>query len=257
MSITLSGAAVFALSTYIQCVLNDTCTEPDPKPRVSRIELWASNETSPSSSLDIQIKGEEIRLDVPFTSQAPHQNWNSPYDEACEEASIVMAEYYLRGETLTPEKADMEIKALVSAETALGWGVDISAWQAGKIAVDVYGRDWRIYSGPDVTASLIKSLLSSGQAVIAPVSGQDLHNPNFRGAGPPYHMIVLTGYDADNFFAHDPGTQYGKNYVYPQATLMNALHDWTGSKATIREGQKAILVLQKTGIAGYVAAYGF
>ncbi len=70
-------------------------------------------------------------------------------------------------------------------------------------------------------------------------------------------MIILTGYDRNNFIAHDPGTQFGKNFMYPQATIINAIHEWTGSKITIKEGEKAMLVLQKKETDGYVATYGF
>ena len=34
---------------------------------------------------------EEINLPVPFTPQAPHANWELPYQEACEEAAVLMS----------------------------------------------------------------------------------------------------------------------------------------------------------------------
>ena len=35
-----------------------------------------------------------LLLEVPFTSQAPFGNWDEPYQEACEEAVMLMLMHY-------------------------------------------------------------------------------------------------------------------------------------------------------------------
>ena len=47
----------------------------------------------------------KILIDVPFTSQAPFGKWDAYHEEACEEASLVMIEYYLQNKKLTPQIA--------------------------------------------------------------------------------------------------------------------------------------------------------
>lgn len=91
----------------------------------------------------------------------------------------------------------------------------------------------------------IKKLITSGYPVILPVAGQLLGNPNFTGAGPPYHMIVVKGFDNKNFITHDPGTKNGANYKYSFATIEKAIHDWNGSKDNVLSGRKAMLILTK------------
>ncbi|KKT72621.1 MAG: hypothetical protein UW70_C0105G0004 [Candidatus Peregrinibacteria bacterium GW2011_GWA2_44_7] len=80
--------------------------------------------------------------------------------------------------------------------------------------------------------------------MIIPAAGEILANPNYTGSGPPYHMIVLIGFNDSGFISHDPGTSFGASYEYSYETIENAIHDWTGSKSTVEEGRKAIVVLQ-------------
>lgn len=169
-----------------------------------------------------------------------------------------MVEFYLRQSDLSPNNADIEINYLVQLEERRGWGVDISSQQVATLAAQTYRRNYKIYTGNDVTIATMKSLLAKGYPIILPVAGRDLGNPNFQGEGPPYHMIVLTGYNENSFYAHDPGTQFGAHYEYPQDVIQNAIHEWTGSKETVYEGGKAMLVLDDPRInTGYVTAYSF
>lgn len=55
----------------------------------------------------------QVLLSVPFTPQAPHANWNPPFDESCEEASLIMVNRYLSGQEITPDTVSEKIRALV------------------------------------------------------------------------------------------------------------------------------------------------
>jgi hypothetical protein len=72
----------------------------------------------------------------------------------------------------------------------------------------------------------IKKELAKGNPVIVPTAGRQLHNPNFRQPGPIYHMLVVKGYEGDNFITMDVGTRNGYNYVYGQKVLFHAIADW-------------------------------
>ncbi len=186
----------------------------------------------------------EVNLGVPFTSQAPDGNWDSPYDEACEEASLLMVEYFYRGEELTKEISNREINALYDWQTVNGYTVDVEIAELADIARDYYGREGKVYYDEDVTIENIKFLVDSGYPVIIPAAGRMLGNPNFSGEGPPYHMVVVTGYDGKYFYTNDPGTRRGERFRYKQGVFVDAIRDWTGSVLTINSGRKALLVLK-------------
>ena len=86
----------------------------------------------------------------------------------------------------------------------------------------------------------LKSYISSGLPVVTPTDGQLLGNPNFRGDGPEYHMLVITGYDDQKgiFITNDPGTKNGEKYTYKYQTLLDAI---SGPE---KNQEKAVIVLK-------------
>jgi hypothetical protein len=182
-------------------------------------------------------------ITVPFTSQAPHANWDNPYQEACEEASLIMVDYFLRGSTLTPDQANREILQLTNWEESNRYKYDVSLDELATIAKDYYGYQARI--SDDVTRESIMHEIAKGNPVIVPAAGRDLGNPYFSGQGPRYHMLVITGYNWRHFITNDPGTKRGLGYKYKHKTLINAIHDWTGVKEEIRNGPKRMLIIEK------------
>ncbi len=187
-----------------------------------------------------------VLLDVPFTSQAPFANWSMPYQEACEEAALIMARAYLENHNLNPESMDKQILAMVEWEKLNKYPIDLDIKEVAEIAKSLYNFKSEIYYDRDVSIENIKKILALGHPIIIPAAGQLLGNPNFTGAGPAYHMLVIVGYDENNFITNDPGTRHGKNYRYSYGTLLNAIHDWNGSKNTIKKGRKAMLILTST-----------
>lgn len=184
------------------------------------------------------------RLDVPFTSQAPTGDWSLPYQEACEEASLIMVKHFLNGEPLTSAIAQEEILALVAWEESHDYGVDVGTEDVATFARDFYGLEADVYTGEAVTLERIKTLLEAGSPVIVPAAGRTLANRNYTGAGPEYHMIVLVGFEDGWFFAHDPGTRLGESTRYSYEVIDDAIHDWNGSKSTIDSGQRAMVVVR-------------
>lgn len=185
-----------------------------------------------------------VMLEVSFTSQAPYGSWVPPYDEACEEAVMIMAEYFLRASDLSVAAADSEIQKLTSWVANQVYGVDVGVQETADIMLQYFFRQSKAYFENDVSIENIKRLLNLGYPVIVPVQGQDIGNPNFTGGGPPYHMVLVVGYDENYFYSHDPGTRNGEAYPYSHETLYNAIHDWTGSKSSVRNGEKAMLIVK-------------
>lgn len=163
-------------------------------------------------------------LKVAFQSQAPFGDWSEPYENACEEASIITVEHYLNGQDLSKEQMKSEIDSAVAWQVA-NWGGhnDLNADKTLNLAQDYFhlsGKVVRNYSLND-----IKKYISSGLPVLAPSAGRKLGNPNFRGAGPEYHMLVIIGYDDSQgiFITHDPGTRKGEKYIYKYQIVLDAI----------------------------------
>ncbi|TSC96681.1 MAG: Uncharacterized protein Greene101449_1406 [Candidatus Peregrinibacteria bacterium Greene1014_49] len=187
-----------------------------------------------------------FQISVPFTSQAPRANWEDPYQEACEEASLLMVHRFLLGEkvgVIPPDDADRDLLALVRWEWIHKYEKDVTLQELADISKMYYEHTPVIED--TVTIERIKELLVAGYPIIVPVAGRDLGNPYFSGEGPWYHMLVITGYDRNEFITNDPGTRRGESYEYAYDVLIAAIHDWTGVKEEIRSGKKRMMILKK------------
>lgn len=206
--------------------------EPTPSP-VPEVEEVVPPKTPPV----------ELNLAVPFTSQAPTGNWDAIHEDACEEATFFMTTEFYNGRAagrVDPNIVDPELYKQVDRQTALGMGYSISAAESVQFIQDYYGLKAVIIDNP--TVEQIKQLISEGKPVIVPAAGRRLGNPNFTGAGPLYHMLVLRGYTKDTFISNDPGTRNGENYVYKIDVLMSALGDWNNGDP--EHGAKRILYIE-------------
>jgi hypothetical protein len=54
-------------------------------------------------------------LEVPSTSQAPYSDWSEPWQNACEEAAILIVHHYLLGEknNIPKETAKKELQGMI------------------------------------------------------------------------------------------------------------------------------------------------
>jgi len=204
----------------------------------------SQNATSPADPLAGPINlPNKINLAVPWMSQAPHSDWDMPYQEACEEASMLMVDgFYKKHIKFTPDEADAAILKLVDYENKVrGDYKDTTAEETAKILRDYFGyKDVRVL--PFKTVDDIKAIVSRGYPVIIPFSGKDLKNPNFRNGGPLYHMLVIKGFtDTGLFITGDPGTRKGEDYTYPCQRIIDAAHDWNGGD--MLDGGKLMIVV--------------
>jgi len=179
-------------------------------------------------------------IKVPFTTQAPLVNWDSAHEEACEEASLIMVHHFIDKTTIiSKESAETEIQDLLTYEAGNGYAVDVTVKELNQIAKSYYSLSkGRVVA--DATIDKIKAEIAANRPVIIPAAGKMLGNPNFQNGGPIYHMLVITGYEGDEFIVNDPGTRKGENYRYKQDILFTAIHDW--NKDDINNGAKNFLV---------------
>lgn len=208
-------------------------------PVVSSIPV-VSNSSAPISTP--AIPDNFLIKNVPFQSQAPLGIWDNLHNEACEEASIIIVDYYLNGKSLPSDTMEQEIQKLVQWEND-NWGgpPSITADQAGQLAHANYGLNYQVIK--NVSIDDLKAQIAAGHPVIVPAAGRLLGNPNFRSPGPAYHMVVAIGYTKNTIIVQDVGTRNGDHYVYNYQIFYNAMHDWVGAEDNIETGPKNILVL--------------
>lgn len=194
-----------------------------------------------------------VNLDVPFFSQAPRGDWGMPYQEACEEASLLLALAYATGVDPTPEAFEKDLLSMVEWEVSyFGQYEHTSIDQTAEMARAFLGMNGE-EGAPSVevvinpSAGDLRAILARGEVIVAPFAGRFLGNPYFTGLGPVYHMLVIRGYKGDTFLTNDVGTRHGKSYKYNETVLMEALHDWHDAAAIspegILQGAKKVLVV--------------
>ena len=189
----------------------------------------------------------EWRLAVAFLPQAPHKNWDMPYQEACEEASMLMVQAYFASapKTFTPDTGDAAILAFVEWQ-AKQFGAEVVDLTAAQVveAIEGYMPELEAEVKPVRNAKDIQRELVAGNPVILPANGKTLANPRFRNGGPRYHMLVIKGYLADGrWITNDPGTQFGENFLYPQDNLVDSARDWNGGD--VPNGEPVMIVVKK------------
>jgi len=184
-----------------------------------------------------------VLLDAPFTSQAPFGNWASPWQDFCEEASVVMAAHFLKKLPLSPHIADLQMRIIKQYEELM-WGrsKDTTVEEAALVLRVLYGAE-EVETRTISSSEDIKRELAAGRLIIAPVAGRLLKNPYFVPPGPVYHMVVIKGFDDARgvFITNDPGTRRGNGFMYKQSLLFEAIHDWNGGE--VMRGEKKIAVV--------------
>ncbi len=218
-------------------------------------ELTKSEVPEPITSLEISHNinleteekelPDEINLAVPFASQAPHANWDLPYQEACEETAALMIHRYWQNQGFdSKEDADDAILDLVYFQTNnYGAYEHSSADETVRFIKDRWGYEGvDLITGEDVTIEKIKQTLSQGFPVLVLAAGRELGNPNYRQPGPLYHALVIKGYKKDGtIITNDPGTRNGADYLYNPKVLYDAIHDWNGGD--VPTGQKNMIII--------------
>lgn len=230
---------------------NETLSEGGDTLSANSTDSLSQNSNSNSgnknnSKEDYSTIPESTNNFVPFTPQAPFGVWDKFHDEACEEASLVMAHYYIEErDVVFSNEAEKDIK-FIGSKSKGGGLTDLNISELKTLAESVYGyKNWRVINKPSVNE--IKNEIAQGNLIIIPLAGRGIGNPYYKQPGPLYHMLVISGYDNKKgvFITQDPGTKRGKDFEYKFNTLLNANHDFPGDKDKIKEGEARILVVVK------------
>jgi hypothetical protein len=187
----------------------------------------------------------EFALAVPFTTQAPTGDWEG--NENCEEASAIMANAYLTGNTssnLDPREVNKTINNLIDWENAnLGHHADTGIDDTAKMVESAFQlKTKKIYN---FTEEDLKRELKDNHVLLLPINAQGLNHPNYQRGNVIYHMVVIHGYNEKGFIIHDPGTEEGKDNVYAFDKLFNPAADWDNIVNELVPERKVVLVVGK------------
>ncbi|MBI4023029.1 C39 family peptidase [Candidatus Berkelbacteria bacterium] len=229
-------------------ISSSPASDSDTQPSRSTDSVPSKDLSSPITNLPDRQAGhrssipDSLNLAVPFTSQAPHANWDARHEEYCEEASALMVGRYFQGRSIgTIDEADAAMRELEQWQLEhLGYFESTTAAETKQMIEDVYHVS--VSTVHEVTSESIKRALADGQLVILPAAGRELGNPYFQRPGPVYHMLVVKGYTADGqFITNDPGTRRGADFIYPADRLLDAVGDYNhGDPAS---GEQVMLVV--------------
>jgi hypothetical protein len=204
--------------------------------------------TSEAPATELARVPTQLNLDIDFYSQAPTGDWAEPYQNTCEEASLVLALNYVNGVEMNLDQFDQKLLDIVAWENEhFGYYKDTTIEETAEISRLYFGHD-NVEVVKDPTIAQIKGFLTLGYPVIAPFAGQELGNPYFTGAGPVYHMLVIRGFENGRFITNDVGTRHGENFAYNNNVLMGSMHDWVEAAHydddAIFDGAKTVLVVK-------------
>ena len=203
----------------------------------------------PTEAPSVPVESSIVQ-NVPFIVQAPRHNWKDPvYQNACEEAVILMAMRWVQEKPLSNEEAFTEIQKISDySKDHYGFYLDQSAEELAKLM-----REYFKYPNVRYLANIqiadIKAELFKGNLVLVPVNGQKLGNPYFTQPGPTEHMVLIKGYDVktNEFITNDPGIGKGNGYLYKEAVIDRALRMYaSGYKEEIKNIEKVMIVVKKS-----------
>lgn len=232
-------------------VTSSVMVESQPILNSEEIIKQSDNEKTSSTFERVEEKmlPKEFSLAVPFTSQAPEKNWDQPWQDACEEAALLMLDAYYKDYGLSPIMARDEILKMVKWEEEKNWGTSVEIEKVKQVASEYFSLDHLITTSPNhlriienPTIEQIKTSIVKGNPVLVVADGKVLPNPHFRNGGPVYHALIIKGFDEDEFITNDPGTQFGKSFKYKYNDLLNAIHDW--NNGDVKNGRKVILMVE-------------
>lgn len=217
-----------------------TETETDLEAKKQEVIEQQQEENYLSEDVDLPAT---FKLDVAFASQAPFADWGMPYQEACEESSLIIADKYFRNQALEKQIMKDEILKVVEWEKQeFGFYESTDTEETLKIAKEYFKLD--AYITEDVSVDRIKKELVAGHLIIPPAAGRILDNPNYTGEGPLYHMLVITGYDRNEFITNDVGTRKGEDFKFSYENMLESIHDY--NHGDIYNGKPMMIVI--TGI---------
>jgi len=195
-------------------------------------------------------KTADTMLEVPYVNEAPSGFFGGPWKNACEEASIAMAQAYYTGKkTISINEAETFMKMLFDQQdTAYGSNANSDAARTAEIINKYTSFGAVVKNYP--TLDEIKKEIKEGRPVITPNYGFGLQNPDipFLGTGSSYHMEVIIGYNDETreFITNDSGdVKNGAGHRYGYELFMNTVRDYDYATNIVNGPMRAIFTFSR------------
>lgn len=200
-----------------------------------------SQQTTQQNTLQIENSKplpKELNFAMAFYSQAPFGNWDYPWQEACEEASILLvANIYQQKKWSAEEFNDQILKLVEWEKKRFGSYEHTDVAQTALMLKEYLGLETVIHDNP--TFEDVQKILNKGHLMVGTFAGKKLRNPFYTNGGPNYHAMVIKGYKEGNkIITADVGTRRGEDYVYHWSVIEDSLHDYA---EPIEKGAKRLI----------------
>jgi hypothetical protein len=216
-----------------------------PLPGVTAVQAQPLPTVGPGTETTPIALPDHILLQVPFTTQAPLNDW-AQHQESCEAATLTMLTRYWNHDTsvvMDPHAADGSIRQID------GWKPqpDLNDLMMGQLAQQHWGYSYRIVPN---TPQAIAEQLAAGRPLIAEVRTHGLGNPRYPGYSNHFeetgwsvpHFILIIGYDSTGVWLNDPGISWGRGYHITYAQLAHAIDDLDQHHPNLANGQVLLLI---------------
>ena len=216
-----------------------------PLPGVTEVQAQPIPTVGPGTEVTPMALPDHVLLQVPFTTQAPLNNW-AQHQESCEAANLTMLYLYWRRDqsvVIDPHAADTLIVQIDSWKTQ----PDLNDTMMGQLAEQHLGYTYRLLPNDP---GVIAQQLSAGRPLLAEVRTHGLGNSHYPGYATHYeqtgwsvpHFVTIIGYDSTGVWLNDPGISWGRGYHITYAQLSHAIDDLDQHHPALSQGQVLLLI---------------
>ncbi len=149
LKITLIGlVAISALSLGALKIYQFYSQQALLSPRAPQESPWTAKTNAPETPTPPETPA-ELNLELAFFTQAPYSNWDYPWQEACEEASVLLVANKLLTLDLNTEAYNSELLDIVNWEiNRFGAYEHTTVEQTTEILKERYDLETKIHENP-------------------------------------------------------------------------------------------------------------
>lgn len=245
IAITLVAAVVIGGASSVEARHLMRASAPKPLAGVTAVKAQPLPSIGPGTEATPVALPDHVLLQVPFTTQAPLNNWGQ-HQESCEAANLTMLVSYWNHDSsvvLDPHSADNMIRQIDSWKPQ----PDLNDTMMGQLAQQHWGYDYRLLPN---TPQVIAQQLAAGRPLLAEVRTHGLGNTHYPGYSSHYeqqgwsvpHFVLIIGYDSSGVWLNDPGISWGRGYHISYAQLAHAIDDLDQHHPNLSQGQVLLLI---------------